>query len=68
MIIADPIVLLVDDSVNDALLMRTVFQRAGFVEPLRFAVDGDAAIAYLRGDGRYGDREQFPLPTAVLLD
>ena len=31
MMIDEPIVLLVDDSTNDALLMRTVFERAGFV-------------------------------------
>ncbi len=68
MMIEDPIVLLVDDSKNDAMLMRTVFERAGFVQPMRFAVDGDDAIAYLRGDGRYGDRKLFPLPTTVLLD
>ena len=68
MMIEDPIVLLVDDSQNDALLMRSVFERAGFVQPMRFAVDGDDAIAYLRGDGRYSDRKQFPLPTTVLLD
>jgi CheY-like chemotaxis protein len=65
---ADPIILLVDDSPNDVLLMRTVFQRAGFAQPLQFAVDGDDAIAYLRGDGRYGDRSRFPLPTMVLMD
>lgn len=66
--IDDPIVLLVDDSENDALLMRTVFERAGFVQPLRFARDGEEAIAYLRGDGLYVDRKKFPLPTTVLLD
>ena len=37
MTIEDPIVLIVDDSENDILLMRTVFGRAGFVQPLRFA-------------------------------
>ena len=68
MMIENPIVLLVDDSENDALLMRTVFDRAGFVQPLQFARDGDETIAYLRGDGAYRDRERFPLPTAVLLD
>src|SRR3954463_3440153 len=68
MIIADPIVLLVDDSENDAKLLRAVFDRAGVVEPLRSAQDADEAIAYLRGDGAYGDRLQFPLPTALLLD
>ena len=68
MIIEDPIVLLVDDSYNDSLLMRTVFERAGFVQPLRFARDGEEVMAYLSGAGAYGDREQFPLPTVVLLD
>ncbi len=68
MMIEDPIVLLVYDSQNDAMLMRTVFERAGFVQPMSLAVDGDDAIAYLRGDGRYGDRKLFPLPTTVLLD
>jgi CheY-like chemotaxis protein len=68
MMIEDPIVLLVDDSKDDTLLMRTVFERAGFVQPLRFVSDGDQAIAYLRGDGIHSDRGQFPLPTVVLLD
>jgi len=68
MTIEDPIVLIVDDSEYDALLMRTVFERSGFVQPLRFARDGEEAIAYLRGDGVYFDRKQFPLPTVMLLD
>ena len=68
MTIEDPIVLLVDDSVNDAKLMHAVFERAGFIEPLRSTQGADGAIAYLRGDGVYGDRQQFPLPTALLLD
>jgi CheY-like chemotaxis protein len=68
MLIEDPIVLLVDDSANDALLMSTVFKRGGFVHPLQLAHDGEEAIAYLRGNGRYADRQQYPLPTTVLLD
>lgn len=68
MIIEDPIVLLVDDSDVDALLMKTVFERTGFVQPLRFARNGEEAIAYLRGDGLYHDRKRFPFPTVVLLD
>ncbi len=68
MIMENPIVLLVDDSENDALLMRTVFERAGFVQPLQFVTNSDAAIAYLQGDGRYRDRVQFPLPTVILMD
>ncbi len=66
--IQDPIVLLVDDSENDALLMSTIFRKAGFSQPLQFARNGEEAIAYLHGDGRYSDRKQFPFPTTVLLD
>ena len=68
MLIEDPLVLLVDDSADDATLVRIVFERAGFVQPLQFAHDGEGVIAYLRGDGGFADRQKFPLPTAVLLD
>ncbi|MES1167327.1 MAG: response regulator [Pseudomonadota bacterium] len=68
MIVEDPIILLVDDSENDALLMCTVYGGAGFVRPLQFARDGEEAIAYLRGDGAFQNRRQFPLPAVVLLD
>jgi CheY-like chemotaxis protein len=68
MLIPEPIVLIVDDTDTDGLLMRMVFERAGVVQPARFANNGEEAIAYLNGDGGFGDREKFPLPTAVLLD
>jgi len=66
--IEDPVILLVDDSLNDRLLMRIVLERAGFVQPLQIAGDGAEAIAYLGGDGIYGDRHRYPLPTVLLLD
>jgi len=68
MMIEDPIVLLVDDLDSDAVLMRIVFERAGFVRPLQVACDGEEAIAYLKGEGPYCDRNKFPLPTVMLLD
>ena len=68
MLVEDPIVLLVDDSADDATLVRIVFERAGFVAPLQLAHDGEEVIAYLRGDGDFADRQKFPLPTVVLLD
>lgn len=68
MIIAEPVVLLVDDCEDDALLMRVVFKRAGFTQPLQRANDGEEAIAYLAGEDRYADRTRFPWPEVVLLD
>src|ERR1700722_5166213 len=68
MTVEEHLVLLVDNSEEDILLMRAVFERAGRAEPFRSVRDGEEAIAYLRGDGAYGDRGRFPLPTALLLD
>jgi CheY-like chemotaxis protein len=68
MTIENPIVLVVDDLDDAAVLMRIVFERAGFVEPIRIARDGEEAIAYLRGDGDSGTYKQLGMPTVVLLD
>lgn len=68
MMTADPLVLIADDNEYDTLLMRTVFERIGLALPLQFVRDGVEAIAYLRGEGVYGDRQQFPRPTVLLLD
>ena len=68
MLVEDPIVLVGDDYENDALLVRIVFERAGFAAPLQFAHDGEEVIAYLRGEGAFADRALFPLPTVLLLD
>ena len=51
------IILLVDDSDD-----------AHFKAALQTVNNGEAAIAYLRGEGIYGNREKFPLPTVMLLD
>jgi CheY-like chemotaxis protein len=60
--------LLVDDSENDLLLMRAAFKKARCNSPLQEVHNGEEAIAYLKGEGAYSDRTQFPLPTVMLLD
>ncbi len=60
--------LLVDDSVDNLFLMRAAFKMAKCHHPLQEVHDGEEAIAYLNGEGPYGDRKIFPLPTVMLLD
>lgn len=57
-------VLLVEDSDDDALLMRRAFDRAGLQNTLVHAADGESAIEYLQGC----IANQHPLPILVLLD
>ena len=61
-------ILMVDDSANDLLLMRAAFKTAKCTDPLHEVGNGEEAIAYLKGEGPYADRNAFPLPVMVLLD
>ena len=61
-------ILLVDDSENDIFLMRAAFKKAEFKISLQEAHNGEEAIAYLKGEGIYSDRNKYPLPSVMLLD
>jgi CheY-like chemotaxis protein len=49
-------------------MVTRAFRKAGLPNPVRVLRDGDAAVAYLAGDGEYADRAAHPLPAFVLLD
>jgi len=61
-------ILLVDDSEDDLLLLHEGFRQAQCKHPLQDLHNGEEAIAYLKGDGPYADRNKFPLPVVMLLD
>ena len=61
-------VLLVDDNEDDVLIMQSAFRKAAIPNPLKVVADGEQAIAYLKGETPYHDRQQYPLPVVILLD
>jgi CheY-like chemotaxis protein len=61
-------ILLVDDSENDMLLLLRAFKKAGFECPLREVYNGEQAISYLAGEGIYNNRDDYPMPSIMLLD
>jgi CheY-like chemotaxis protein len=61
-------VLLVEDDLNDIFLVKRAFKIARIRNPLQVVTDGQEAINYLRGDGRYADREAHPLPKLIVMD
>ena len=61
-------ILQVEDDPNDVFFLQKAMQKAGVINPIRVADDGQRAIDYLRGAGKFADRLQFPLPCLVLLD
>jgi CheY-like chemotaxis protein len=61
-------ILLVDDSWDDALVVRNALQKAGLQAPVLWVDDSEEAMAYLMGEKDYADRAKRPLPQIVLLD
>ena len=62
------VILLVEDLEDDILLIRRAFTAAKLQIPLQVVRDGEEAIAYLMGIGKYERRDEFPLPDLILLD
>jgi CheY-like chemotaxis protein len=61
-------ILLVEDSEDDVFFMQRALKDAGIDSPLQVVEDGEMAINYFMGKGKFADRAQFPLPDLVLLD
>ena len=57
-----------EDSEDDEHLFMNVLKRSGLANPVIVVPDGGEAIAYLKGELRYADRDRFPLPSILLLD
>ena len=60
--------LLVEDNEDDVFLMKRALKSAQIVNPLQVVEDGQQAVEYLSGTGKYSDREKHPFPAVVFLD
>jgi CheY-like chemotaxis protein len=63
-----PPILIVDDNPRDITLFQAALENCGIGYALQIASHGQQAIAYLRGDGSFADRKQFPLPAMIFTD
>jgi DNA-binding response OmpR family regulator len=61
-------ILQVEDEANEVFLLQRAFAQAGIANPVQVASDGQMAIDYLSGSGRFADRGKFPMPGLMLLD
>lgn len=61
-------VLLVEDDLNDIFLVKRAFKMADIPNPLQVVTDGQEAISYLSGEGKYADRDTHPLPSLIVMD
>ncbi len=61
-------ILQVEDDPNDVFFLQHAMKKVGVANPVQVVSDGQQAIDYLQGAGKFADRNQFPFPCLVLLD
>ena len=61
-------ILLAEDDPDDVLLTNIALRKARLANPLQVVRDGEEALMYLSGEGKFANREQYPLPILLLLD
>jgi len=61
-------ILHIEDDRNDQFLVERALKKLASPVEVRAVSDGDEAIDYFKGNGKFSDRKSFPLPTVVFLD
>jgi CheY-like chemotaxis protein len=61
-------ILLAEDSEDDVTLFLHVMRKSGLRNPVMVVNDGEEAIAYLKGEGKFADRDNYPAPEILMLD
>jgi len=62
------VIMLVEDREDDILLVKKAFEKGWIDNPLQVVGDGEEAIHYLAGEGKYANRAEYPLPDLILVD
>ena len=66
--VADKPILLVEDNDDDAFLLTRALRSVDIQDAVHTLTDGEEALDYLKGNGKYSDRLLYPLPNLILLD
>lgn len=64
----DATILLVDDDEDFLMFAERAFRKNGVTSPIHKLHDGEDAIAYMMGEGKYSDRTRYEYPTFIMLD
>ena len=59
-------VLLVEDDDDQRAFLRAAFQSFASHYRIQTLANGNEAIAYLKGEGKYSDRTQFEFPSYII--
>jgi CheY-like chemotaxis protein len=61
-------ILIVDDDAGDRFLIERAFREIGVKDTIHLLNDGEEAIAYMMGKGKFADRSVYTYPTFIITD
>jgi CheY-like chemotaxis protein len=61
-------ILVVEDDPSDRFLIKRAIEANGVPAELRLVTCGEEAIAYLKGEGQFADREKYQYPSFLVTD
>lgn len=64
----DAHILLVEDNQMDVILTLDAFREAKLKNTIHVARNGQEALDYLFGKDKFANREEYPIPSLILLD
>lgn len=64
----DQTILVVEDDADDVYFMKRALVAAGITNPVLVLSNGQHALDYLGGVGKYADRTLYPLPFVAFVD
>jgi len=62
------LILVVEDTEEDVELLKIALRKTQSKNPIQVAHDGQEAIDYLCGSGKFADRQTYPFPGVIFLD
>ena len=62
------VILLAEDREDDILLIRKAFEKGNLLNPMQIVRNGEEVVAYLKGEGKFANRAEYPLPALLIVD
>ena len=61
-------ILVAEDDPSDVFFLQRIFKACRVRNPLEVVTGGLDVIGYISGEGKYADRNRYPMPAMILLD
>jgi CheY-like chemotaxis protein len=62
------VILIAEDDEDYVMVLKKAFSQANVQNPVYFVSSGQELLTYLKGDGKFANRDEYPLPDLLLLD